>query len=497
MSQQPYVAPTIRRVSQTTANPQRLGRVPVMDAIDGVPVASLIAAHGSPLFVFSESSLREKIRAARQAFESIYPNVTFAWSYKTNYLNAICRVFHQEGSIAEVVSGFEYEKARHNGIPGHQIIFNGPWKSQESLRRAVAEGALIQVDNRDEILTLARLAEERGVPIEVGMRVHVETGTHAVWSKFGFNADDGEALRMLAWTRDNTRLRIRGIHCHVGTFMLDAGAYATVAKSLVELAIAAQAAGAGPVEYLNLGGGFASRARLHGQYLPPEQATPSFDDYAEAICGTIKQHWPAGRQLPHLYLETGRALVDEAGYLVSSVVAVKQRRIQEANGALAAYGKGGASPAAALGAYGKGGVASGVGVSRRNAVVLDAGINILYTTAWYQPSIYPATTAGPGMQPTTVYGCLCMNIDVIREEASLPDLKAGDAVVIHPVGAYNITQAMQFIAYRPAVVMIGPARQVHQIRRRETLEDVQGPEEVPGYLACSNNETAALGAQAP
>ena len=483
MNAQPYVAPTIRRVSQTTANPQRLGRVPVMDMIDGVPVARLIAEHGSPLFVFSESNLREKIRAARLAFEAVYPDVTFAWSYKTNYLNAICRVFHQEGSIAEVVSGFEYEKARHNGIPGHDIIFNGPWKSVESLRRAVAEGAMIQVDNRDEIVALARLAEEFQVPIEVGIRVQVDTGTHAVWSKFGFNADDGEALRMMAWTRENTRLKIRGIHCHVGTFMLDSGAYATAAKAVVELALAAEAAGGGLVEYLNLGGGFASHARLHGQYLPPEQATPSFDDYAGAICSTIKQLWPAASKLPKLYLETGRALVDEAGYLVSSVVAVKQRRMHDATAALAAYGKGG--------------VATATVSSRRNAVVLDAGINILYTTAWYQPSIYPAGTSpamtAAGMQPTTVYGCVCMNIDVIREEAALPVLKAGDAVVMHPVGAYNITQSMQFIAYRPAVVMIDPERRVHLIRRREVLEDVQGPEHMPDYLASTRQSTAAGG----
>ena len=235
------------------------------------------------------------------------------------------------------------------------------------------------------------------------------------------------------------------------------------------------------------------RTRLHGQYLPPEQATPSFEDYAKAICGSINQHWPAASKLPKLYLETGRALVDEAGYLISSVVAVKQRRMPETNGALAAYGKGGPLPATALRAYGKGGVANGMSTSRRNAVVLDAGINILYTTAWYQPSIYPASPAAPGMQPTTVYGCLCMNIDVLREEAALPDLKAGDAVVIHPVGAYNITQSMQFIAYRPAVVMIDAERRVHLIRRREALEDVQGPEQVPDYLAGSINQTAAAG----
>ena len=476
MNKEPYCAPTIRRVAQGHANPQRLGRVPVMDNIDGVPVTKLLATHGSPLFVFSETNLREKIREARVAFESAYPDICFAWSYKTNYLNAICRVFHQEGSIAEVVSGFEYQKARHNGVPGNNIIFNGPWKDPAALLTAVRENAMIQIDNRDEMLALARIAAQQDSEIAVGIRIHVDTGTHAVWSKFGFNADDGEALRVIQWIQSNTRLRIRGIHCHVGTFILDAGAYATAAANLVDLALAAETAGARPIEYLNLGGGFASHARLHGQYLPPEQATPTFDVYAEAICGTIKNRWPAGRKLPRLYLETGRALVDEAGYLIARVVAVKQRTVHEAGAALAAYGKGGVTPVA-------GGPSHITALAaRRNAVVLDTGINSLYTTAWYQPVIHPAATADSGSQPTTVYGCLCMNIDVIREEAPLPSLRTGDAVVIHPVGAYNITQSMQFITYRPAVVMIDPDHTVHLIRRRETLEDVQTPEDVPAHL---------------
>lgn len=490
MKKEPYIAPTIRRVAQGTANPQRLGRVPVMDSIAGVAVAELVRQHGSPLFVFSENNLREKIREAREAFESVYPEVTFAWSYKTNYLNAICRLFHQEGSIAEVVSGFEYEKARHNGIPGKNIIFNGPWKDPAALRRAVEEGAMIQVDNRDEVLALARIAEERNADLSVGMRIHVDTGTHAVWSKFGFSVEDGEALRMILWMRENTRLRVRGIHCHAGTFILDTRAYATATEKVVELAIATDEADAGSIEYLNLGGGFASRARLYGQFLAPEQATPSFDAYADAICGTIKRCWPSGRKLPHLFLETGRAMVDEAGYLISSVVAVKQRPVSENHPSLAAYGKGGFAPAASLAAYGKGGTLPSP-TTKRNAVVLDAGIHILYTTNWYQPTIYPAAVSTTTCQPTMVYGCLCMNIDVIREEAPLPDLRTGDAVVMHPVGAYNITQSMQFITYRPAVVMIAPDCVVHVIRRREELEDVQGPEQVPAHLAQAETRPTA------
>ena len=200
----PYEKPVIKKLHTGLMN--KFGRSPsytrkVRTEIDGVAIADLVARFGSPLFVYSERTIRQKYRELRTAFSTRYPNVVFGWSYKTNYLNAICRVFHQEGSFAEVVSGFEYEKARHNGMPGHQIIFNGPWKDLDSLRRAVAEGALIQVDNRDEILTLERLAEELDASIEVGIRVHVDTGTHAVWSKFGFNAEDGEALRMIGWIR--------------------------------------------------------------------------------------------------------------------------------------------------------------------------------------------------------------------------------------------------------------------------------------------------------
>ena len=136
------VTPTIRGLDAGGVNPFRHGHTNACPQIDGVSVASLVAEFGSPLFVFSEATLRQKYREAQRAFARRYPDVQFAWSYKTNYLNAICQVFHQEGSIAEVVSEFEYEKARHNGIPGRNIIFNGPHKSRASLERAVsvAEG---------------------------------------------------------------------------------------------------------------------------------------------------------------------------------------------------------------------------------------------------------------------------------------------------------------------------------------------------------------------
>ena len=466
MSLLPYVPPTIQRLGSGPVNPFRLGSTPSCPEIDGVSVAQLVKTHGSPLFVYSEATLRRKYREAHRAFTRRYPDVKFAWSYKTCYLNAICKVFHQEGSIAEVVSDFEYEKARHNGIPGDRIIFNGPHKDRIALERAVAEGAMIQVDNLDELLTLADITRGRSEPFPMALRVHLNTGTHAVWSKFGFSADTGEALQVIRRLQSTPQLRLQGLHAHIGTFILDPEAYRTATTRLVELALEAEEMGAGPIKYLNLGGGFASHARLHYQYLPPEQVVPSIDRYAEAICDTITAMWPRQRELPRLYLETGRALVDEAGYLISTVVAVKKRHADLPT-TLAAYGKGHAMPAI---------------TDSRNALVVDAGVHMLYTTQWYQPTILPARACPDAPASTTVYGCLCMNIDVIREEAPLPGLTTGDQVVMHPVGAYNVTQSMQFITYRPAVVLIGEDQRVHVIRKRENLEHVQAMEEMPAHL---------------
>src|SRR5271169_4819713 len=107
MNRQSYIPPVIQRLGSEGCNPFWLGPAPRCAEIDGAAVADLAREYGSPIFVFSEATLRAKYRDAHRAFTRRYPDVQFAWSYKTNYLNAICRVFHEEGAIAEVVSEFE------------------------------------------------------------------------------------------------------------------------------------------------------------------------------------------------------------------------------------------------------------------------------------------------------------------------------------------------------------------------------------------------------
>ena len=122
-----YERPVIRKMNPGLINKfgSRIENEPVTQ-IEGIPVSSLIKEFGSPLFVISEKQIRNNIQSASRIFKTRYPKVQFAWSYKTNYLNGVCRIFHQEGSWAEVVSGFEYRKAIANDVPGSKIIFNGP-----------------------------------------------------------------------------------------------------------------------------------------------------------------------------------------------------------------------------------------------------------------------------------------------------------------------------------------------------------------------------------
>ncbi|MEI7727755.1 MAG: diaminopimelate decarboxylase, partial [Bacteroidota bacterium] len=119
MSKIRYERPVIKKLE--TGMPNKFGtrtEYAPMTHIDGVSVQSLIKEYGSPLFVISEKTIRNTIKRAKKAFENRYPKVQFAWSYKTNYLNAVCSIFHQEGSWAEVVSGFEYDKAISLGMDG-------------------------------------------------------------------------------------------------------------------------------------------------------------------------------------------------------------------------------------------------------------------------------------------------------------------------------------------------------------------------------------------
>ncbi len=444
----PFERPLIKKIN--AGMPSKFGLRPTLRAIekiDGTAVEDLLQQYGSPLFVISEQTIREVYREAYQAFETRYPKVQFAWSYKTNYLNAVCRVFHQEGAWAEVVSGMEYDKALLNGVSGDKIIFNGPAKTREELVKAIQNGSLIHIDHFDELFLILELAQSSAKKPKVAIRVNMDTGIYPRWDRFGFNYENGEAWEALNRIMISKKLELVGLHTHIGTYIMTTSAYRTAASKLADLAYNVERKFKHNIQYIDLGGGFASKNTLKGAYHTGIDTTPSFEEYAEAISGALISSNLNPEKLPLLILETGRALIDDAGYILGTVIANK--RLSDG----------------------------------RRSLIVDVGVNLLFTSFWYEHEIYPAQNTSQFTEETTIYGPLCMNIDVLRAAIDFPVLKAGDRFVIKRVGAYNMTQWMQFIHNRPAVVLLDEQGKSHLIREKETLETIQQNERLPDFLS--------------
>ncbi len=444
----PYEKPGIVKLQTGLAN--KFGANPVYARkirreIDGVEINKLVEEFGSPLYVFSEKKLRERFREISNAFSTRYPKVVFGWSYKTNYLKAVCAVLHDEGAIAEVVSEFEYDKARNLGVSGEDIIFNGPKKSIAALKKSISEEAIINVDHFDEIYDLEGIAAETGKGIDIGIRLNMDTGIFPQWSRFGFNLESGHAMEAVKRISGGGKLVLKGLHCHLGTFVMEPEAYAVQVEKMARFACQVEDDFGFKIKYLDIGGGFPSKSRLKGTYLPPEVALSSHDTYAEKITAALYKHLRPG-EYPKLILETGRAIIDEAGYLITTVTSSK--RLPDG----------------------------------RKAYVTDAGTNNLFTSFWYRFNIeMDRETAGMN-EPSIIHGPLCMDIDVMDEGTLLPPLARGTRLIFSPVGAYNITQSMQFIEYRPNVVMIGERGEIDIIREAEDLSDIERRERLPERL---------------
>jgi len=145
-------------------------------------------------------------------------------------------------------------------------------------------------------------------------------------------------------------------------------------------------------------------------------------------------------------MESGRAIVDDTEILVTSVVANKRMP------------------------------------DGRSSVVIDAGVNLLFTGFWYNHRVVPTRILEGVAEDTVLYGPLCMNIDVMRSSVMLPPLNIGDSLVFNQVGAYNNTQWMQFIEYRPNIVMVHVDQTVSVVRTAEDLQVMTAQELIPDHL---------------
>jgi len=390
----------------------------------------LTTAYGSPLYVMLEDVVRDSYRRLSGALRDSGLRAQVAFSVKTNFLTSVCKVFEEEGAVAEIVSGFEYEVAQRAGFPDSRIVFNGPFKSAVELAR-LAGRIRINAETMGELDELDSIGRRTDVIVPAGLRISLPIG-EVPWSRFGFNLASGEAREAIEHVARLANVSLAGLHCHIGTNITRLEAYEAATRMMCELALALRESGVA-LDYIDLGGGLAApRSRL---LTIPEESwdVPSLEAWAATVAAAFGAYF-RGNDAPLLMLEPGRSLVSEAGIVLVTVVSTKR-------------------------------------AGDRLAVTTDGGINIVPSTG-IKHELRNLTSPEAPMEPVDVFGPLCMQVDCISNETLLPEPQVGDVIGVFDTGAYDFAHSLQFIRLRPAVVMLDGSLDARLIRRAESPEDL-------------------------
>jgi diaminopimelate decarboxylase len=410
---------------------------------EGADVAALADRFGTPLYVYSARTIRDRYARVRAAYSALRADVHY--SVKANSNLALLRLLRDEGAGFDVVSGGEIERCLRAGVAPERIVFAGVGKTVRELERALAVGVgLIDVESADELADLARLASAarpaksaRAVRFALRLNPDVDAGTHEYVTtglkrnKFGVPFD--EAMELLARHGRDAALEFRGFHVHFGSQVTDPARFREAAEVAARRVEAARRAGFA-VHLLNVGGGFAARY---------EREPPSIEAVAAAVVPVLA---PLNVEV---LLEPGRYVVAEAGLLVTRVLTVK-------------------GPHA-------GGERDG-----KSFVVVDAAMNDLIRPALYDAEhpITPvlAPPASAEMLRADVVGPVCESGDFLARDRELARPARGDLLAIETAGAYGFAMASQYNSRPRAAEVLVDGADVRLVRRRETIDDLLAPE---------------------
>ena len=277
-------------------------------------LVELARQHGDSFYVLDLDRFRTNYQEFAAAFAVHYPKVRLAYSYKTNYTPAICEVVRDLGGYAEVVSIMEHDLALRLGVPPIDIVFNGPYKPEAALRRALTGGALVNIDAVHELDLVERIAIASDAPLRVGLRCNFDIGRP---SRFGLAAEElGPAITRL---RALPKVRLAALHCHYDTPQRSVASFVHRAETMI--ALAREHGIVDTIDMIDLGSGFFSR-------MPPElrasfgSHVPTYEEYGEAVGRVFAAQFPSGG--PWLVLEPGKPIVADAMAFVTTVVDVKR-----------------------------------------------------------------------------------------------------------------------------------------------------------------------------
>ena len=417
----------------------------------GQDVIALANRHGTPLQLLDVERLEANLAAFLDPPEKDRPGVELYYSFKTQPLPWIIKRLASRGAGAEVISDYELKLALHLGFPAHKIIYNGPGKSDASIRTAIESGILLfNLNHFEEVDRVAGMARALGRRIRVGVRVVTSSG----WSsQFGCSIASGEAVATFERALAAPELEVIGLHSHRGRHMHHPTELATFVDEVLAFTDELRSRLSFEPEILDFGGSLGMTTvrgftpvdqrlaeTLHTPVAPAAVATSLTPAaYVRQLMGAVRAHYRArSASVPRIAIEPGRALTGNAQALMARVIATRTS-------------------------------AEGLAYA-----ILDAGVNIAGILRSQIHQIYRVTEYGaPRDTLYRLVGPICQPGDVLFPCVRLPRLRPRDVLMVMDSGAYFEPDSTSFSFQRPGTVAIEGGH-VHVIRRAETFEDMIG-----------------------
>lgn len=404
---------------------------------EDVPVVELAQKFGTPLYIYSHSTLVRHIKAYSDAFKG-YPHI-LCYALKANSNSAIVKLMASHGVGADVVSGGELFRALRAGIPPKKIVYAGVGKSTEEIEYALKKKILMfNVESEDELREINKVAGQLKTKAPVALRINpdIDPQTHPYIStglkkhKFGLPIERAIDYYKLALSMPN--IEVVGIHKHIGSQLTKLSPFVDALKRILMLVDDLMTHGI-EIRYLDIGGG------LGITYSDEKPPLPS--QLAKGILPLLK-----GRSLT-LAIEPGRSIVGNAGILVTKVLYLKKGHEKE-------------------------------------FVIVDAAMNDLI-----RPSIYgayhhiqPVKQKRAKKITADIVGPICESGDFLAKDRQIVEVKAGEYLAVMSAGAYGFAMASNYNSRpRPAEVLV-KGSEYGLIRKRETYSDLIRGEVIPDFV---------------
>ena len=383
-------------------------------------------------YLYNEDKLVKNFNSFLNSFKEFYCNVEIAYSYKTNYLPNLCKKIFHLGDIAEVVSEMELELALKLA-DNNRIIFNGPYKSEQSLIKSIENNVIIHIDNYDEFISILNiLKNEKSKKCKIGLRINLSYSIDQV-SRFGIDINDKDFKKILKIIQSNNQFHLVGIHCHLPN--RDLKSFKFRIEKMLEIY---ESYFFDKIEYIDIGGGFPSELSK----TLAKQLNLKIDnqiDYAKVVGETMNHFFNEKKIVkPKLIVEPGTAIVANVMDFFTKVIAEKKvgkKNILMVSGSKFNY----------------------VGLQTKN-------LNFPYKEYFID------RTSEKKIRKCDLGGYTCIESDYILKNIKT-SLKKGDYISIEDIGSYSIVMKPPFILPNVPIFQIVDDT-AKCIKRREDTDDI-------------------------